>query len=96
MWDSVRSILYSDIRNIFSSASILTEWNECLITLIPKTKAPETVQQFRPIGLCNTTYKIISKIIVNRMKPALDDLISPCQTSFVPGRKGIDNVLILQ
>ncbi|GKV26879.1 hypothetical protein SLEP1_g36097 [Rubroshorea leprosula] len=96
MWDSVRSILCSDIHNTFSSASLLANWNECLITLIPKTKATETVQQFRPIGLCNATYKIISKIIVNKMKPALDDLISPCQASFVPGRNGIDNVLILQ
>ncbi|GKU90851.1 hypothetical protein SLEP1_g4795 [Rubroshorea leprosula] len=96
LWDSVRSILCSDIHNIFSSASIPAQWNECLITLIPKTKALETVQQFRLIGLCNTTYKIISKIIVNRMKLALDDLISPCQASFVPGRNGTDNVLILQ
>ncbi|GLT27442.1 hypothetical protein SLA2020_024390 [Shorea laevis] len=72
------------------------EWNNCLISLIPKIKNPETVKQFRPIGLCNTSYKIISKILVNRIKPFLDSLISPCQASFVPGRKGIDNVIILQ
>ncbi|GLT58567.1 hypothetical protein SLA2020_314490 [Shorea laevis] len=96
MWDSVRSTICSDIGNIFSSTSIPADWNECLITLIPKIKAPETVQQFRPIALCNTSYKIVSKILVNRIKPVLDTMISPCQASFIPGRKGIDNVLILQ
>ncbi|GKV18821.1 hypothetical protein SLEP1_g29153 [Rubroshorea leprosula] len=46
MWDSMRSTLCSGIGNIFSSTSIPTDWNECLITLIPKIKAPEIVQQF--------------------------------------------------
>ncbi|GKV43678.1 hypothetical protein SLEP1_g50939 [Rubroshorea leprosula] len=96
LWESVKNTLCTDIKNIFASATIPIEWNECLVTLIHKTKSPETVHQFRPIGLCNSTYKIISKILVNRMKPVLDSIMLPCQASFVPGRKGIDNVLILQ
>uniref|UniRef100_A0A2N9IFC0 CCHC-type domain-containing protein n=1 Tax=Fagus sylvatica TaxID=28930 RepID=A0A2N9IFC0_FAGSY len=52
--------------------------------------------KFRPIGLCNTIYKVVTKIIVLRLRPLLDALISPLQTAFVPGRKGIDNMIIVQ
>lgn len=41
-------------------------------------------------------YKIVSKIIVLRLKNITDELIAPFQSSFIPGRKGTDNVLILQ
>lgn len=39
-------------------------------------------------------YKIVSKIIIARMRPYLDKLISLCQLAFVQGRKGIDNDII--
>ena len=41
-------------------------------------------------------YKIVTKIIVARLRPHLDKLVSPLQTAFVPGRKGIDNAIIVQ
>ena len=51
---------------------------------------------YRPISLCNTVYKVITKIIVARLRPFLEKLISPLQAAFVPGRKGIDNAIIVQ
>ena len=41
-------------------------------------------------------YKVVTKIIVARLRPFLDKLISPLQTAFVQGRKGIDNIIIAQ
>ena len=64
--------------------------------MIPKIQGPETLGNYRPISLCNTVYKVVTKIIVARLRPILDKLISPLQTAFVPGRKGIDNVIIAQ
>ncbi|GLT87976.1 hypothetical protein SLE2022_060240 [Rubroshorea leprosula] len=95
-WNVTKDKLCADIKHIFMSEGMLPTWNETLITLIPKNNSPVSIKEFRPIGLCNTTYKIVSKILVARIKPFMDRIISPCQTSFVPGRKGTDNILILQ
>ena len=60
--------------------------NDTHIVIIPKTDHPEVASQFRPIGLCNVVYKIITKTLVNIIKPILPSLISNTQGSFVPGR----------
>ena len=67
-----------------------------LITLISKYQYPESLSNYRPIDLCNIVYKVVSKIIVGRIRPLINKLISPVQATFVPGRKGIDNVVIAQ
>ncbi|KAL0003964.1 hypothetical protein SO802_011525 [Lithocarpus litseifolius] len=61
-----------------------------------KSRGPETLGNYRPVSLCNTVYKVVTKIIVARLRPYLDKLISPMQTAFVPGRKWNDNVIIAQ
>ena len=70
--------------------------NDMHITLIPKVTHPERVSQFRPIGLCNVVYKLISKCIVQRLKKVFPQLIFPVQSSFVPGRQITNNVLVMQ
>jgi len=54
------------------------------------------VTQLRPIGLCNVAYKVTTKCLVNRLKPILGKLVSPTQSSFVPGRQISDNRIIVQ
>lgn len=70
--------------------------NQTLIALILKIKGPETIGNYRPISLCNFVYKVITKIIVTRIRPLLEKLVSPFQLAFVPGRKCLDNAIIAQ
>ena len=62
--------------------------NETLISLIPICQNPESLSNYRPISLCNSIYKVVSKIIMAHIRPYLNNLISPVQTAFVPGRRG--------
>ena len=62
--------------------------NKTLITLIPKCQFPESLANYRPISLCNSVYKIISKILVARIRPLLGNLISSIQTALCQGGKG--------
>jgi hypothetical protein len=64
--------------------------------LIPKVEQPSNFKEFRPISLCNTIYKLITKVLVNRLRPMLDQSIGPFQSSFLPGRSTSYNAIILQ
>ena len=85
-----------EVRNIFISCEMSAFLNQTLIALIPKQKGPETISHFKPISLCNTVYKLVTKILVQRLRPHMPNLISPCQTAFVAGRRGSDNIIIAQ
>lgn len=62
--------------------------------MIPKTNIPTCMKEFRLIGLCNSIYKLITKIISNRIKHFSPDLISPLQSSFIMNRTIDENVII--
>ena len=85
-----------EVKSILNSGTILGYMNETLITLIPKCKNLESLSNYRPISLCNIIYKVVTKIIVARIRPLLKKLISPLQSVFVLGRKGVDNAIIVQ
>lgn len=71
----------------------LTLINNTCIMLIPKCTDPKCMSEFRPISLCNVLYKIISKILANKLKPFLDSVISQQQSAFVPKCLIIDSVV---
>lgn len=70
--------------------------NATFITLIPKVSDPKTFGDFRPISLCNLVYKIVSKIIVGRLKPVLSKFITPEQFGFLEDHQIHDDVGITQ
>ena len=95
-WDILGEDLWKAIEASRNGGSLLAEINYSFFTLIPKKDCPENPGDFRPIALCNTIYKIFSKVLANRLKAIMPKLISEEQTGFVPGRSILDGILIIQ
>ena len=85
-----------EVKKVFLLKEVLEFLNSTLISLIPKIPSSKTLSNYHPISLCNTVYKIVSKVIVARLRPMLDQVISLFQTAFVPSRRGTDNAILVQ
>ena len=88
--------MVEEVRKIFTAMEIAEELYRTHITFIPKILGSETLNNYQPISLCNIVYKIVSKILVARLRPLLGKLISPLQFAFIPSRRGTDNAIIMQ
>jgi hypothetical protein len=86
--------LTDEVLHAVNNAIIPEGWNDTTIIMIPKVDNPDKVAQFCPISLCNVVYKVISKLLPNRLKVILPEIISHHQSAFVPGRLIIDNILL--
>ena len=75
---------------------VLKAFNATFLTLIPKEQGADSPRKFRPISLCNVVLKIITKVMANRLKPILLELISQEQSRFVEGRQIMDGILLTQ
>ena len=84
-WQQVGDSLWKLVREAFETGKVYEKLMEILLVLIPKGDNPSMVKDFRPISLCNVTYKLITKVLVNRLRPFLNNLIGPMQSSFLPG-----------
>jgi hypothetical protein len=92
-WATVGTKVCNLVLSILNLGVMNKELNFTYIALIPKTKNPSCVTDFRPISLCNVLYKIVSKVLANRLKNILPDIIAPTQSAFISGRLISDNIL---
>eukprot|EP00253_Pinus_taeda_P006750 PITA_06750 len=95
-WNTVKQDVWEAVEDSIRSGTILKSLNSTFIALIPKTEEAKTPDKFRPIALCNVIYKIISKVIANRLKMILPGIISEEQSGYVEGRQIFDNILLAQ
>ena len=93
-WDIVGPNVVVCVLNILRTGVIPYGLNDTYICLIPKVNCPQKMTEFRPISLCNVIYKLVSKVLANRLKKILPDVICDAQSTFVLGRQITDNVLV--
>lgn len=93
-WSNIGMDISQAALSCLNSGSILKSINHTFITLIPKVKNPERVTEYRPISLRNVIYEILSKVIANRLKLILNNIISETLSAFTEERLITDNILI--
>lgn len=84
--------LINDFHNGFLEVERL---NYGIVTLVPKTKDAEQIQKFRPICLLNVSFKIITKVLMNRLDRIMTYIISKNQTAFLKNRFIMEGIVIL-
>ena len=84
----------SAILSVLNTGIIPPSINHTYITLIPKVKSSESVSEFRPIFLCNILYKLVSKLLANRLKKILPNIISESQSAFQTDKDISNKILV--
>jgi hypothetical protein len=70
--------------------------NSAFITLLPKKEDADRVRDFRPISLIHSFAKLVTKVLANRLRGHLDQLVSKSQSVFIKGRFFQDNLMMVQ
>jgi len=93
-WNTVRKEVSKAVLYYLNNGHLDEGLNTTNIVLIPKVNFPSKITDYRPISLCNVLYKLIAKVLANRLMPILPKIISPEQSAFVVDRLITDNVLM--
>lgn len=93
-WNIIKEDILKEVKEFFSTAKMPKSIYYTMVTLIPKTPKPATMREFRPIVCCSILYKIIAKILANRLQKVVPSIICEAQAGFIPGRKIGDNIIL--
>ncbi|XP_028549416.1 uncharacterized protein LOC114579345 [Dendrobium catenatum] len=93
-WHIISPMVVKAVRSFFLKGYLPSGVKSIALALISKSKNVENLQDFRPIILCNTLYKIIAKVNVNRIKPIMPIIVKDNQSGFIKGRVSMDNIIL--
>ncbi len=93
-WSIVKDDMLAVFKDFHSQCSFERSLNATFLTLIPKKSEALEVKDFRPISLVGNVYKVLAKVLANRLQLVLEKIVSGSQNAFVRGRQILDSVLI--
>ncbi|GJV50953.1 RNA-directed DNA polymerase, eukaryota [Tanacetum coccineum] len=94
-WNLLEYDIIAYVKDFEATAYIPKGCNSSFITLVPKVEDPIVIGDFRPISLIGCQYKIITKVLANRLSKVIASIVSEVQMAFVKGRQIIDGPLIV-
>ncbi|GKA35749.1 RNA-directed DNA polymerase, eukaryota, partial [Tanacetum coccineum] len=94
-WNIIEIDVFEAVKCFFNTGTIPNECNSFFITLIPKIPDANLVNDFRPISLIGSPYKIIAKILANRLIGVLGGIVNEVQSAFIAERQILDGPFIL-
>ena len=92
--ESIGDDVATNVLSFLNLGKLAPSLNHTFISLIPKVKSPELVSQFCLIALCNILYKLVSKVLANRLKKVLPHIISKSQSTFQSDKAISNNILV--
>lgn len=93
-WPLLGNDVTQSVLHFLNSGSLPAALGYSFVTLIPKVKNPESMSQFRPISLSNFLYRVFSKVLTNRLKKIMPQLILEHQSAFLSDCLISDNIMI--
>ena len=93
-WDVVKVEIMAFFREFHERGRFVKSLNATFLVLVPKKRGAEDLKNFRPISLVRSLYKLLVKVLTNRIKKVMGKVISEPQNAFVEGRQILDAVLI--
>lgn len=93
LWDSMAEDIKQFTDEFHSHGRLVKGLNTSFITLVPKKENPLSLDDFRPISLISSLYKILAKCLANKLKSVIPKIISPAQSTFIAGRNVFESVM---
>ena len=96
LWEDIKDILLNTYKNSFRKGLLTTSQRQGIINLIPKKDKDLTdLKSWRPLSILNTDYKSLTKVLVNRLKIALPEVINADQIGYMSGRSCFENIRLI-
>jgi len=94
-WEDLKADLLRFVTDFHRNGKLLKGINNTFTTLIPKKDSPQSLNDYRPISLVGSVYKVLAKLLANRLKNVIGSVISDTQSTFIHGRQILDGLLVV-
>ncbi|PKU64553.1 Putative ribonuclease H protein [Dendrobium catenatum] len=93
-WQVIALVVIRAVKSFFQKCYMPNGVKATALAIVPKHKYASNISEYRPIALCNVFYKIIAKVLAERMKPVMNAIVKDNQAGFVKSRVSTDNILL--